>query len=256
MAAAAALHLPLLTLGMPAAAAELEPTVSRISGQLKAVWQQDPLTAPWPVPVPELLPPGRTPSQVCPDSTGLRAATAALHCSGSGKVLLERGKVKISHEIYKEGGVAFWIALGMAQALPIPAAERAESGAPAAAASLQRLCLAGTMLGAMPLRDPSAQRKFLRQSVKMARVAYVPSLASEVGTPGQRAYALLTGTGCTRLTCSGKHMRQLAAGDVPDQELISRLAANRDPSVGIEDFCRQPPECPRGLRSSMGVGVL
>jgi hypothetical protein len=138
VAATAALLLPLLTLGMPVAAADLEPTVTRISRQLQEVWQQDPLTAPRPVPVVELLPPGRTPSQACPDATGLGAATAALHCRGSGKVLLERGKVKISHDIYKQGGVAFWIALGMAQALPVPAAERAETGEPAAAASLQR----------------------------------------------------------------------------------------------------------------------
>ena len=240
----------------PASAPDLEPALTQVSRQLQRAWRGDPLTARLPPPRPLLLPAARTIAQECPGTAGSAAEAPATFCPATGTVLLDRTTVENTFDIYQQGGVAFWLALGLAQAVPLQRAEAADQAVPPAATSLQRLCLAGTLLGAMPAADPAAHRRILQQAVKTARVAYAPSLAPVVGTPGQRAYALLSGTGGTRFTCSAAHMRQLAAGTVPDPELIERLTANRDPSVGIESFCRQPPACPRRLGASVGVGAI
>jgi hypothetical protein len=91
-------------------------------------------------------------------------------------------------------------------------------------------------------------------------VAYAPTEFTLQGSPGQRAYALLTGTGGTKLSCSAASMTLLAQSPdtIPDRELFEILTTNRDPNVGIQRFCRQPPHpsCPLSLGVSSGVAGI
>ena len=226
-----------------AAGSELAPTLASLSGQLNQVWRDEPVTTSLQPPRIRLRSTGG--GAGCPSLPGASAPQAVQRCQG--EVVLDPVVLQNSFDIYKRGGVAFWVALGLAETLQ-------ESGSPSAlpgvAARLQSLCLAGTLLGAIPAEDQDQQHTLLRQAVKTARVAYAPTLIKTRGTPGQRAYAVLTGTGGTGLTCSTEHMLRLSAGDVPDPERISSLSSNRDPGVGIESFCRQPPACPRRLATA------
>jgi hypothetical protein len=253
----AALLLPLL-LAAPARAADLDQAVALTTRQLSQVWKADPLTAALPMPAVELLPAGRSPAQACPAAAGPTAQATARYCASTGVVLLDRAALQDAHDIHPQGGAAFWIARGLAQA--IPSQQGGTAPLPPVAANLQATCLAGTLLGAIPSPDAALQRSILEQAVKMARVAYAPTEFTLQGSPGQRAYALLTGTGGTPLTCSAASITQLALS--PDtlpaldgKKIFEILTTNRDPNVGIEVFCRKPPHpsCPLRLGVSSGV---
>ena len=240
--------LPLM--GMAAAAAPtsaLEPALERTQRQLRQVWQSQPLTTSLPFPAVELLPAGTEAAQACP-------ATSA-YCAATASVRLERPLLQNSFDIYEQGGVAFWVARGLAEAILASRTDRPPL--PSRAANLRSTCLAGTLLGLISTDQPAQLHDLLQQSIKTARVAYAPSLSSRQGIPGQRAYALLTGTGGTRLSCSEEHMALLARfpQQVPDADLFDTLTTNRDPIAPLDGFCIAPPmpKCP--LRPSTSLGL-
>jgi hypothetical protein len=251
------LLLPLL-LAAPVAAADLDQAVALTTRQLSQVWKADPLTAALPMPTVELLPAGRSPAQACPAAAGATAQATARYCAATGAVLLDRAALQDALDIHPQGGAAFWIARGLAEAILSPQSGKAPL--PPVAANLQATCLAGTLLGANPAQDPALLKSTLEQAVKMARVAYAPTEFTLQGSPGQRAYALLTGTGGTKLSCSAASMTLLtqSPGTIPDRELFEILTTNRDPNVGIQKFCRQPPHpsCPLRLGVSSGVAGI
>jgi hypothetical protein len=261
----AALLLPLL-LAAPVRAADLDQAVALTTRQLSQVWKADPLTAALPMPAVELLPADRSPAQACPAAAGPTAQATARYCASTGVVLLDRAALQNAHDIHPQGGAAFWIARGLAQAIPSQQSGTTplpSAALPPVAANLQATCLAGTLLGANPAQDPALLKSTLEQAVKMARVAYAPTEFTLQGSPGQRAYALLTGTGGTPLTCSAASMTQLAQS--PDtlpaldgNNIFEILTTNRDPNVGIQRFCRQPPHpsCPLRLGVSSGVAGI
>ena len=122
-------------------------------------------------------------------------------------------------------------------------------------------CLAGTFVGLLPVPDLKLPHSLLRQSLRAVRADFEPGLASSQGDQAQRAYAFLSGTGGTRLSCDPLDVARLAAdpAQVPDPELLLQFADSmRGTGVGIDSFCRQPPQpvCPRPLRFGRGEGGI
>ena len=241
-----------------AGAIELDTSVVSIAKQLRQSWKADPGTAGLPWPVIEVLSSGQTRLSACRDASQAAAmATAnqspALYCAASGKVLLDRSRLARDSNRYGHWGVAYWVGIGLGEAIRN---HRAGSLLPPAAANLQTNCLAGVLIGGTSLQPIQP-----RQRAAPADGAYNTAAAEQMGTRSQRAYALLTGLGVTDLgNCSDGAMAQLAKDQVPDPMLLSELAQGTDLASSnllavLNRRCRPllpKATCPRRVANSQG----
>ncbi|MBD2717776.1 hypothetical protein [Synechococcus sp. FACHB-909] len=236
-------------------AAALDSVVGGIAAQLRRSWIADPGTASLPWPSIEVLPAGQTPGQVCPgDSVKDPAAGAvqspALYCAASGRVLLDRSRLAKESNRHGDWGVAYWLGVGLGQAI---LGQRAARLQPPATANLQANCLAGVLIGGTSLQPRPQDPPRPDQLVAPANGAYGTAAAEQMGTRSQRSYALLTGLGMTELAgCSDGAMAQLARDQVPDPALLGALATGTDRAAFntmavMNRRCRRLPNspCPR-----------
>ena len=250
LAALAAIALP-----AKAAPTDVSVPVQQLSEELRQAWSTDPLTRNWPWPDVVLLPAEQRALVVCPAAAGAGAvpATSAVFCPTTGKVLLDRKwLVKDVQQRYGNWGLAYWIATGLGQAIR----EKAVLPGPAltpAAANLQANCLAGLLLNQRPGLRPGSPKQWLSPAFN----AYAAEDASTQGTPGQRAYALLSGLGGTRSSCASKAMAALSTNSVPDPALLRELAEDADNRAAAIQRQLSPenllPRIPRKLRQGLGI---
>lgn len=222
-------------------------TVEAIGQSLRGLWIDHTLLQKQPPPVVEILPKGQALKVACPQAGD--QALPASYCPGIHRVLIDPARMADTLDHFRQGGMAFWIARGFGQAMvSAPSAK----GAPSLLGNLQATCLAGTLLGLLPSTPGSPQQRTLSQGLKATLADFDPDQVPSQGKAGQRAYAFLTGTGATRLSCSQAALTTLAEADpqVPDQEILRQFSDQlRGPGVGFDQFCRQPPQatCPRPL---------
>ncbi len=243
-------------------AAALDSLAEGITAQLRRSWIADPGTASLPWPAIDVLPAGQTPGQVCPGGSVADAAAGAgqgpaLYCAASGRVLLDRTRLAKESSRHGDWGVAYWLGVGLGQAI---LGQRAARLQPPAAANLQANCLAGVLIGGTSLQPRPQDPPRPDQLVAPANGAYATAAADQMGTRSQRSYAWLTGLGMTELGgCSDGGMVELARDRVPDAALLSELATGTDRAafntMGVmQRRCRRLPNatCPRRVPSFSG----
>jgi hypothetical protein len=218
--------------------------VAASTNDLRQSWNTDPTTARLPFPKVQLLPPGVDASGACtPGAPAREPAPTAIDCANRDVVLLEHDLLQIAYRLHQGPAVSYWIAVGLAERL-----QPRRTVLSPAATSLQRSCLAGTLLGA---EGPIQPADVAERAVKAAAKAYGDLFSLQVGSGAQRAYALLSGLGATELDCGATAMARLAAGQVP---IPADLGTRGPGTLGREAACRQPPSCPRPLLSSTALG--
>lgn len=260
---AAAPQAPAELLAAPAGdAAGIDRTAAGIAARLRQSWQADPASSSLPWPGIEVLPAGQTPQAACPaarpgGSSAGAVQTPALHCAASGRVLLDRARLAKDSNRHGDWGVAYWVGVGLGQAIRD---QRAAPLLPPAAANLQFNCLAGVLVGGTNLPPTTKDPPKLEELVAPANGAYATAAAGPMGTRSQRSYAWLTGLGMTELGgCSDAAMVQLALDRVPDPALLAELAMGADRgafnTLGVMNRrCRRLANstCPRRLPSFAG----
>lgn len=231
-------------------------SVEAISQSLSGIWINHPLLQQKQPPVVAILPKGAGLKVACPEA-GDQDLPAA-YCPGPHRVLIDPVRMADTLDHFRQGGMAFWLARGFGQAmLSAPSHGRV----PSRLENLQATCLAGTLLGLLPSQPGTPLQRTLSQGLKATLADFDPDQAPSQGKAGQRAYAFLTGTGATRLSCSRTELTPLAAGEpqVPDQEILLQFSDRlRGPGVGFDQFCRKPPQpiCPRPLpMGGAGLGI-
>jgi|GEM_PF-4030000 hypothetical protein len=225
---------PWRLLAQPASRGDQAPL--QVSENLRRVWRQDPLTAGRPFPAVRVV---EAPSgEGCASAPFPASGTLVLACPASNEILVRRGKLAALRGVFGEGAEAFVVAFGLGQILRPPAPPA--PSAPPATAGLRAACVAGTFLGALPISEAD-RRLVLNNALSAGEQAFASSAAPQLGTGPQRAYALLSGMGGTKLDCGAAAMARLASGS----ENLEAFLATRGTSVGIDVFCRTPPTCPR-----------
>jgi hypothetical protein len=218
--------------------------VAASTNDLRQSWDADPTTARLPFPKVQLLPPGVDVSGACtPGAPAREPAPTAIDCANREAVLLEHDLLRIAYRLHQRPAVSYWIAVGLAERL-----QPRRTVLSPAASSLQRSCLAGTLLGA---KGPIQPADVAERAVKAAAKAYGDLFSLQLGSGSQRAYALLSGLGATELDCGAAAMARLAAGQVP---IPAELGTRGPGTLGREGACRQPPPCPRPVPSSAALG--
>jgi hypothetical protein len=243
-------------------AAALDSTVGGIAAQLRRSWIADPGTASLPWPAIDVLTADQTPGQACPggsvaDPAAGAVQSPALYCAASGRVLLDRTRLAKAASRHGDWGVAYWLGVGLGQAI---LGQRAARLQPAAATNLQANCLAGVLIGGTTLQPRPQDPAKPDQLVAPANGAYATAAAEQMGTRSQRSYAWLTGLGMTELGgCSDGAMVELARDRVPDAALLSELATGTDRAAFntmavMNRRCRTLPNspCPRRVPTFTG----
>jgi hypothetical protein len=247
----------LATLAQQAMAAPADGSlpVQQVSEELRQAWSTDPLTRDWPWPEVVLLPTDQRALVVCPDATSVGAVpdSTAVFCPTTGKVLLDpKWLVKDVQARYGTWGLAYWIATGLGQAIRGKASLPGPPLTPIAA-NLQANCLAGLLLNQRPGLRPASPKQWLSP----AFTAYAARDATTQGTAGQRAYALLSGLGGTRSSCTNKAMAALSTNSVPDPALLKELAEDADTRATAIQRQFSPenllPRPPRTLQQGLAI---
>ena len=222
-------------------------TIDAIARSLSRIWLAQPLIQPQQPPGLEVLRRGLSVKAACPQSSD--QVLPAAYCPSTHRLLIDPDRLDETRDQFRQGGLAFWIARGYGQALVLA---NSSSSPPSRLQNLQATCLAGTLLGLMPSTPEQPLQSTLNQALKTTLADFDPEQAPSQGKAAPRAYAFLTGTGATRLSCSSAALTPLAAEDpqVPDGEILLLFSDQlRGPSVGFDQFCRRPPQptCPRPL---------
>lgn len=227
----------------------IDQDVREATAQLKRVWQRDPVIAGLPFPDVQLL--DRITAQTCPAAPFPASQPLLLVCPGQGKILLDRRALAGPRQYFGagNGAVTFLVAYGLGQGLVAPLPPTAPL--PAATPGLRAACLAGILLGAITSGNRKSKTQRLDAAIRTAAQSFPASVAGQLGTGPQRAYAVLSGLGATSLDCGAAAMARLAAGQVP---IPPDLSTRGPGSLGLEVSCRQPPACPRRFPSTDGVG--
>ncbi|MEY4354221.1 MAG: putative neutral zinc metallopeptidase [Cyanobacteriota bacterium] len=236
----------------PLAVAQSSPPVDAvaidaIARSLTGIWLAQPSLQPRQPPALEFLRRGLSVKAACPQSSD--QVLPAAYCPTSHRLLIDPDRMDDTRDHFRLGGLVFWIARGYGQALVMA---NPSSRPPSRLQNLQATCLAGTLLGLMPSTPQQPLQTTLNQALRATLADFDPEQTPSEGKASQRAYAFLTGTGATRLSCSSAALSPLAAEDpqVPDREILLLFSDQlRGPSVGFDQFCRRPPQptCPRPL---------
>ena len=233
-----------------AAGDPLEASVQRTGRLMRESWSTDPSTASLPFPSIDLLPAGTGAQKACSDPAPTHdQGSVGIYCAGNARVLLDRNLLELRVKSFGESAIAYWIATALAESL---LSRRSDpSSLPPAAANLQANCLAGVFIGAAP----SQMRAEMKKQLGPALSAYSSYQADRMGTRPQRAYALLTGIGATKASCSDADMQALANGRVPDPVVLASLEQFKDQRASssllavMGSSCRPRPQapCPRRI---------
>jgi hypothetical protein len=146
---------------------------------------------------------------------------------------------------YGDPGAAY--AIAVSHGLLLQANARGGEGQFTSIAELQAICLAGVSLGL----SQKNMGLSLDQSIKAARTFYF--VDAKTTLPEERAYALLSGVGATKSSCSTTDLSNLRARKISDIEVLESLKPQRLPGLVIDSFCRKPPECPRPIPLNLGI---
>jgi hypothetical protein len=225
-------------------ASNADSTLRQMGESLRRVWRRDPLTATRPFPALRVV---EQAGATCASAPFPASGPLLLVCPDQGEILVHRAKLAALHGVFGDAAEAFVVAYGLGQSLIPP--QPADPSLPPATAGLRAACMAGTLLATMPI--PAADRRLvLNNAISAGEQAFASSTAPRLGTGPQRAYALFSGMGGTSLDCGATAMARLGGGEVN----LESFLAIRGTSVGLADFCREPPECPRWL--GFGVGRI
>ncbi|MFM7237862.1 MAG: hypothetical protein ACKOYK_14085 [Cyanobium sp.] len=230
----------------------LAATVVASTEQLRRSWVADPTTAALPFPRVRLLPAGIDANGACTaGAPSKQPAPKGFYCASSGEVLLEQDLLASAYRLHQNPAVDYWIAIGLAERL-LP---QGGTSPGSVVSNLQANCLAGVLLSATSgSKVPRASDALLKASAS----AYGAADNTSVGTPSQRAYALLSGYGATATGCSSGEMANLAKGSVTDPTRLSSLATDLRGSSSLRaahssqcvpSLPKRP--CPRSVASSL-----
>lgn len=246
------LSLLVLTPATAARGQSLEATVSVTGAALRRSWQQDPLSRSLAFPGIRLVSPEHGLQERCTEAeTPAFRESTAIHCRAGDEVLVNQDLLRANLHGDKAWAVAYWISIGLAEALVSRTSDPVDAGP--AAASLQATCLAATLMANAALQAPSSTQARLQPAME----AYPLSSARRKGTGLQRGYAFLTGLGATESSCSRADMLALASSRVPDPSVLAALAdlrrqgerGNTSLLAVLSSQCRPTPKapCPRRL---------
>ena len=158
------------------------------------------------------------------------------YCPATHTVYLVPEELELFHDAFGASSVTYVISHEFGHALQMVL----EAGLTGPSEELQADCLAGILI-----KEGSKQLGITRDDViGMAQAAYAIGSESH-GSGAQRAYALFSGMGVSKSSCTASEMTALAQGKVNDPMLVE-LNKQRSGTVGIDTSITPYPKTVKG----------